>query len=927
MPQTIKLKRSAIAGQVPTITQLELGEIAINTTDGKIFLKKKDALNVESIIEVQANAVGTAPSFGSSTTAPTSAVEGDFWYNTSDNTLYIYNGSDWAAIGGDGAQSFVTTNTVDPTTRTDGTALQSGDTYWNTNDSDLYLYNGSDWVTVAPAAPAVSIPHLGHDTSNPTTRPSGDALNIGDVYWNTADSEMRVYTGTAGNLWTPLGIGAGGGAFGGQPVLSANTSFGLTSTSGTGTSGSPFVFPVTNVIPGDSVVIDTVTVTGLDAHQNVLILDQNNSSNGNKFKFNSTIANASGTLVFNIVFDDLPASSAGTSYTLTLQIGTATVYCSYPVSIVALLAVSPTIDMSNVGATTSFTTSWTGATETLSTTGDLEISGDNATWVTSGLVMNNGDSLYVRWAGAAGSGTGIDGADGSTITGSIVSSGGSTHSDSLVVDKTPDSVTLGTDSNVVLSGVSNSNTVTISGANSWIYITGTGTDLEYEKNSDGTWTSVPASGTSTDYVINGGTIEFRHTNDLRYSTQTISNINLGDLTGLVYSSTTASAAPGSLAGEQAILTPSSGGSGGLSVSIDADGNTAILGKDPSAFVFTRSGTTWTQQQILVSSDYSSGDFYGTSVAISADGNTAIVGAHRDDSVAPDYDAGAAYIFTRSGSTWTQQQKIVAPTRQFNDNFGWDVSISGDGNTVCVGAIEQWGGYSFSDIGGPGSAYVFTRSGGVWTLEQKLTASNATNDHEFGYSTSLSSDGNIAVIGAMGENTVGTYAGAAYVFTRSGGVWTEEQKIVPDDIQSNDYFGQEVAISSDGSTITSGSAGESTTASGAGSVYVFTKSGGIWTQQQKMQALDAASSDFLGQSVTISGNGDTIVVGSTGSDDIGSNAGAAYIFTRSAGVWTQQQKTVVSNAAASKFFPSGIAISSNGSYWIGASGNGTAYIFV
>ena len=202
MPQTIKLKRSAIDGNVPTVTQLSLGEFAINTTDGKIFLKKKDALNVEFIIEVQANAVGSSTSFNTLATTPTSAVEGDFWYNTSDNTLYIYNGSDWAAIGGDNAQSTTRTSTSDPTTRTDGTTLQVGDTYWNTNDSDLYLYNGSDWITVAPKSAAPSVPHLGNNTTDPSARPSGSALSAGDMYWNTADSEMRVYTGISGNLWT-----------------------------------------------------------------------------------------------------------------------------------------------------------------------------------------------------------------------------------------------------------------------------------------------------------------------------------------------------------------------------------------------------------------------------------------------------------------------------------------------------------------------------------------------------------------------------------------------------------------------------------------------------------------------------------------------------------------------------------------------------
>ena len=143
---------------------------------------------------------------------------------------------------------------------------------------------------------------------------------------------------------------------------------------------------------------------------------------------------------------------------------------------------------------------------------------------------------------------------------------------------------------------------------------------------------------------------------------------------------------------------------GRSTAISDDGNTAIVGmanedSAGAAYIFTRSGTTWTQQQKIQASDKQGGDFFGISVSISEDGNTAIVGAANEDS------AGAAYIFTRSGTTWTQQQKIQASDKQGGDFFGISVSISEDGNTAIVGAANE---------DSVSATYIFTRSGNSWT---------------------------------------------------------------------------------------------------------------------------------------------------------------------------------------------------------------------
>jgi regulation of enolase protein 1 (concanavalin A-like superfamily) len=371
---------------------------------------------------------------------------------------------------------------------------------------------------------------------------------------------------------------------------------------------------------------------------------------------------------------------------------------------------------------------------------------------------------------------------------------------------------------------------------------------------------------------------------------------------------------------------------GYSVSISGDGNTAIAGaynEDTgatdagSAYIFTRSGTTWTQQAKIQASDKQAYDQFGWSVSISSNGNTAIVGAYTEDTGGS--SAGAAYIFTRSGTTWTQQAKIQASDKATSDLFGYSVSISGDGNTAIAGALfEEYGG----------SAYIFTRSGTTWTQQAKIQASDRQASDFFGSSVSMSSNGNTAIVGAMFEDTGGSSAGAAYIFTRSGTTWTQQVKIQASDKQASDNFGVSVAISDDGNTAIVGAYTEDTGGTNAGAAYIFTRSGTTWTQQAKIQASDKQASDFFGHSVAISSNGNTALVGAyndhTGSD----RTGSAYIFTRSGTTWTQQARIQASDKQASDNFGWSVAISDDGNTTIagaynedtGGTDTGAAYIF-
>ena len=361
---------------------------------------------------------------------------------------------------------------------------------------------------------------------------------------------------------------------------------------------------------------------------------------------------------------------------------------------------------------------------------------------------------------------------------------------------------------------------------------------------------------------------------------------------------------------------------GFAVKVAIDGDTMVAGNTGddtegnatgATYVFTRSGTSWSQQAKLVASDPNDLAFFGAEVEIS--GDTLVAGAKWNDGGGS--DAGAAYVFTRSGTSWSQQAKIVSSDIQAGDYFGEYVAI--DGDTIVVGAIgEDTGGY------GAGAAYVFTRSGTTWSQQAKIQSSDIAASDMFG--TGVSIDGDTVVVGAYME---ADGQGAAYVFTRSGTSWSQQAKLVASDGSAGERFGNTVSISSD--SVVVGSYYDYDGGANAGSAYVFTRSGTTWSQQAKIQSSDIAAGDQFGKSVAI--DGDTVVVGVDYQDTGGANAGAAYVFTRSGTTWTQAKKLVASDAQANDLLGFSVDISGNtvvaGARGedTGASGAGTAYTFV
>lgn len=380
----------------------------------------------------------------------------------------------------------------------------------------------------------------------------------------------------------------------------------------------------------------------------------------------------------------------------------------------------------------------------------------------------------------------------------------------------------------------------------------------------------------------------------------------------------------------------------------------------AAYVFVRSGNIWSQEAYLKASNTDGSDWFGSSVAIS--GDTIIIGAYNESSNATGingnqtnnlaFGAGAAYVFTRSGTIWSQQAYLKASNTGAGDAFGFSVAIAGD--TIVVGAKSESSnatgvnGNQANDLAAhSGAAYVFTRSSNVWSQQAYLKASNTNAEDFFGVAVGIAGD--TVVIGAEDESSNATgingnqgdnsvpYAGAVYVFTRSTNIWSQQAYIKASNTGTNDYFGSIVAIA--GNTVVVGAVGESSSARGingnqtdnsapnSGAAYVFVRSGSTWNQQAYIKASNTNANDYFGK-VAIFGN--IIAIGAYGesSNAIGVNgnqtnnsasrSGAAYVFTRNGSNWSQQSYIKSSNTETSDFFGNAINISGD-TLVFGASG--------
>lgn len=384
------------------------------------------------------------------------------------------------------------------------------------------------------------------------------------------------------------------------------------------------------------------------------------------------------------------------------------------------------------------------------------------------------------------------------------------------------------------------------------------------------------------------------------------------------------------AAEQKLTASHGSASDWFGFSVGISGDTAIVGSildfvganvdQGSATIFTRANNVWSEQATLIAPDGAARDEFGLSVAI--DGDTAVVGAYKDD-IGANENQGSVWIFVRNGSTWTQQAKLIANDGEDSDLFGYSVAI--DGNTVVIGAV----GVDVGPYASYGAAYVFSRTGSSWNQQAKLVPTGGFTSDNFGLEVAI--DGNTLVV-STGSHDVGANQnqGAAWVYVRSGNSWTQQAKLTASDAKIYDEFGRSIAI--DGSTIVVGSLAKIGANEYQGAAYIFERIGGAWTEQTRVTASDGAYNDRFGISVAL--EGDTFVVGSYG-DDLGEheNQGSIYIYTRDQGTWRLKTKRSASDGAT--YDDLGVAVAISGDDIIATAygddvgsnlDQGSAYIF-
>lgn len=438
---------------------------------------------------------------------------------------------------------------------------------------------------------------------------------------------------------------------------------------------------------------------------------------------------------------------------------------------------------------------------------------------------------------------------------------------------------------------------------------------------------------------------------------------------------------------------------GDSVALSGDGNTMAVGApnesggakgingnqaDTSVYsagavyVYSRRDATspWTQQAYVKASNPGVGDEFGHVVTLSADGNTMAVSAYFESSGAKGINgdqaddsipqAGAVYVFTRRGTTWSQQAYIKASNTgeagtdgNFGDGdqFGFALSLSDDGNTIAVGANTEDsnamginGNQADNSMQSAGAVYVFTRTGATWAQQAYVKPANTFGNIQFGYSVALSADGNTLAASAFDEGGAsrvinGPYergrngSGAVYVFTRSAATWTQQGYLKASNAEANDSLGVIVSISDDGNTVASASLDEDCPATGVnptqpcdnemktdtstGAAYVFVRSGTNWTQQAFIKASNTGQDDWFGSRLQLSGDGNTLAasaqledsaaqgINGKQDDDSAQEAGAVYLFSRTGATWAQKAYIKGSNNEAFDEFGSSAALSRDG----------------
>ncbi len=427
------------------------------------------------------------------------------------------------------------------------------------------------------------------------------------------------------------------------------------------------------------------------------------------------------------------------------------------------------------------------------------------------------------------------------------------------------------------------------------------------------------------------------------------------------------------------------GSAGINPS-QSDNSTMNAG---AVYIYTRGGNNWTQQAYLKPSNPHRNAHFGTAVALSDDGNTLAVAAVWESSAATGINgnqkdltipqAGAVYVFVRTGGRWLQQAYVKASNTGKRgesaedpgegDQFGFSLALSGNGNTLVVGApsedssaIGVNGNQADDGFNSAGAVYVYTRNGSAWSQQAYLKADAHTNTglgDQFGFSVALSDNGDTLAVGVYDESGNGRTvnapinrerggSGAVYVWTRSGNAWAKQAYLKTWNAEGGDSWGSVVSLSGDGNTLAVGSLDEDCLCPGvhtnpeigigdqkadmsSGGAAVFIRNGTTWSQQAYLKASNPGQDDWFGVRLALSGDGNSLVVAAPNEDSNGrginapvnegaGESGSAYLFVRAGGAWKQAAYIKAGNADQYDEFGTSVAFARDGrTFVVGARG--------
>lgn len=350
-------------------------------------------------------------------------------------------------------------------------------------------------------------------------------------------------------------------------------------------------------------------------------------------------------------------------------------------------------------------------------------------------------------------------------------------------------------------------------------------------------------------------------------------------------------------------------SSGVSVAISDNSEVIVIGASQGksgsiasgcAYIYEKTNGVYNWTHKLTPSTVTDNAQFGYRVALSADGSVIAVSAYGD--IEKGLNAGAAYIYHRTGLIYREKQKIIDPTGGSSDRFGSSVVVSSDGSLLLIGAQS-----GYNTTARTGFVRPFVYDGVSYVPTDKIVASDGAASDNFGYSVAMSSDKSIIIVGSYGDDDTVNNSGSVYVFKHDGTSYSQAQKLTAYDADSNDRFGWSAAISSDNSTIVVGSYQDDDKGAESGSVYIFRYNGNNYEHAQKLIATDGAAGDEFGFSISISSDASIIVVGSRRDDDKGSDSGSAYVFKHNGQSYQEIKKLVGNKNVTSGGFGYSVAI--------------------